>query len=375
MANKTLNTKHSTPKELKSLKFSVLSTKSSKEPQTMEELLNNTGYQLRGFKRGDTVTGKVISIKPSEILIDIGYKSLGIISEREIDLVAGLFPNLKVGDEILVQIVSPETDAGQIVLSIRRAGLDKKWQELLEKKEKGEAVEVSNLESARGGLLVDWQGVRGFLPASQLASALGTKSLGEKIKVIVLDIDKTTNRLVFSEKRAQGEKRNPEALAKIKIAQTYEGTVSGIVPFGIFVNVEGVEGLVHISEMAWEKVGNPSDYYKIGDKIKVLVISTNTLTGRLNLSVKQLTADPWQELVKKYNPEQQITGKVKKISSFGVFVELEKGIEGLIHISKIPPEVELKENEKITCVIEGIDYQKRKISLTLVLKEKPVGYR
>ncbi|MCL5095245.1 MAG: S1 RNA-binding domain-containing protein [Patescibacteria group bacterium] len=341
----------------------------------MEELLNNTGYQLRGFKKGDTVTGKVISIKPSEILIDIGYKSLGIISEREIDLVAGLFPNLKVGDEILVQIVSPETDAGQIVLSIRRAGLDKKWQELLEKKEKGEAVEVSNLESARGGLLVDWQGVRGFLPASQLASALGQKSLGEKIRVIVLDIDKTTNRLVFSEKRAQGEKRNPEALAKIKIAQTYKGTVSGIVPFGVFVNVEGVEGLVHISEMAWEKVGNPSDYYKIGDKIKVLVISTNTLTGRLNLSVKQLTADPWQELVKKYNPEQQITGKVKKISSFGVFVELEKGIEGLIHISKIPPEVELKENEKITCVIEGIDYQKRKISLTLVLKEKPVGYR
>lgn len=349
------------------------------EPQTMEELLKTTGYQLRGFKRGDTVEGTIVFITPSEILIDVGYKSLGIVAAREMEQIGDLLPRLSVGDKILVQIISPESEMGQIILSIRRAGMEKKWQEALAKKEKQETVEVSGVEVVRGGLLVDWQGLRGFIPSSQLDPSRGgpQAGLGKKLKVSVLEVDRPTNRLVFSEKKALAgvSQAKKEKLGKIKIGETYEGKVSGIVPFGIFVSIDGLEGLVHISEIAWEKVGNPSDYFKIGDKIRVLVISTEAVSGKLNLSIKQLTADPWQELIKKYSLEQEISGQVSRISGFGVFVELEKGIEGLIHISKIPPQVELKFGEKVTCVIEEIDNQKRKISLALVLKEKPVGYR
>ncbi|TSC53640.1 MAG: 30S ribosomal protein S1 [Microgenomates group bacterium LiPW_16] len=357
-------------------------SKPTKEPQTMDELLSATGYQLRGLKRGETVEGKIISITPSEILIDIGHKSLGVVSEREMDMVGDLLPTLAVGDKLFVQIVSSETEAGQIVLSVRRAGMEKKWQELLTKKEKAEPVEVKGIEVTRGGLIVDWQGVRGFIPASQLSPARFGKpetGVGEKIKAIILDVDKSTNRLVFSEKRVTQEEKIGAALAKLKIGETYEGTVSGIVPFGIFVSIAppagGLEGLVHISEIAWEKVTNPSDYFKIGQIVKVLVTSVDRETGKLNLSTKQLITDPWQELVKKYSSEQEVSGQVTKLTSFGVFVELEKGVEGLIHISKIPPGVTLKLGEKVNCVIEGIEASKRKISLTPILKEKPVGYR
>ncbi len=343
----------------------------------MEDLLSSTGYNLRGFKRGDTIEGTIVAITPSEIAIDIGYKSLGIVSEREMDMAKSLLGVLGVGDKIPVQIVSPETETGQIVLSIRRAGLEKKWQELTAFKEKNEPVEVAGAEVTRGGLLVEWQGLRGFLPVSQLnpeRSGRPETGVGQKLKVQVLDIDKATNRLVFSEKKVRSDKVSAD-FAKLKIGQVYDGTVSGLVAFGIFVNIDGLEGLVHISEIAWEKVSNPNDYFKLGQKVKVMVITTDPKTGKFNLSIKQLTADPWQELVKKYSLEQQVAGKVTKITSFGVFVELEKGLEGLIHISKIPPGVEFKEGEKVTCVVESIDNQKRKISLALVLKEKPVGYR
>lgn len=350
----------------------------------MEELLAATGHKLRGLKRGDTVEGKIVSIAPSEILIDIGYKSLGIVSEREMDLIGNLLPAIKVGDKILVQIISPESENGQIILSVRRVGMEKKWQELLGKKERGEPVEVNGVEVTRGGLLVDYQGLRGFIPASCLDPSRGgvQSGVGKNLKAVVLEVDRATNRLVFSEKKAllpQKIAEKAQALAKIKIGEVYEGKVSGIVPFGIFVSISppvgGLEGLVHISEIAWEKVANPSDYFKIGQIVRVLIISTDKETGRLNLSIKQLQPDPWQELVKKYSAEQEVSGRVTKLTSFGVFVELEKGLEGLIHISKIPPGVEPKVGEKVTCLIEGIEASKRKISLALVLKEKPVGYR
>lgn len=349
-----------------------------KEPQTMEELLSQTGYTLRGYKRGDVVSGTVISLSPSEILIDIGFKSSGIVSEREMPLIKDLLPNLKIGDKITVQIVSPESEIGQIILSVKRAGLDKKWKEAKEKLDKEETVEVLGLEAGRSGLLVDWQGLRGFIPASQLDAERIGAALGAKIKAQLIEVDRTANRLVFSEKRVSSPEKLAKkqlALSKFKIGETYEGKVTGIVAFGIFVGLEGCEGLVHISEIAWEKVQNPNDYFKTGDKVKVMVISKEETSGKLNLSIKQLTKDPWQELVKKYTPEQQISGKVMKMTGFGAFVQIEKGVDGLIHISKLPAGMELKEKQTVTCVIEAIDFQKRKISLGLVLTEKPVGYK
>ena len=354
-----------------------MKTKKS-EPSTMEELLSQTGYQLRGYKRGDVVEGSVLSISPSEILIDIGFKSSGIVSEREMPLIKDLLPNLKIGDKITVQIVSPESEIGQIILSVKRAGMDKKWTQAKEALAKGEAVEVLGMEAGRAGLLVDWQGLRGFIPSSQLDQERTGAVIGAKIKVQVIEVERTGNRLVFSEKRVSSPEKlakKQEALSKFKIGETYDGKVTGIVAFGIFVGLDGVEGLVHISEMAWEKVQNPSDYFKTGDKVKVVVISKEETSGKLNLSIKQLTTDPWQELVKKYTVEQQVSGRVTKMTGFGVFVALEKGVDGLIHVSKLPVGVELKEKQSVTCVIEAIDFQKRKISLGLVLSEKPMGYK
>lgn len=350
----------------------------------MDELLSSTGYQLHGFKRGDTVEGTIVSIAPKEVLIDIGYKSVGVVSERETDLIKNLLPKLKVGDKIPVQIISPESEAGQIILSIRRAGEAKKWQELEVRKDKEETIEITGLEVTRGGLLVDYQGLRGFIPASQLDPARGgaQNGVGKIIKVAVLEADRVNNRLVFSERKAAGPGKlaaKKKLLDKIKTGEVYEGKVSGLVSFGLFVTVAApdgdLEGLVHISEIAWEKVVSPGDYFKMNDKIKVLVISKDEAGGKLNLSIKQLSKDPWQTLVKKYSLEEVVEGRVSKISPFGVFVELQKGVDGLIHISKIPAGLELKEKQKVNCVIEAIDFQKRKISLGLVLSEKPMGYK
>lgn len=354
---------------------------SSKEPQTMEDLLKSTGYSLRGFKRGDVVEGTVVSIKPSEILIDVGYKSLGVVSEREVASIKDFLPDLKVGAKITVAIVSPESEMGQLILSIRRAGLEKKWLEAQTAKQKGQAVEVTVTDQTKSGLLADWEGLRGFIPASQLEQNV-ISLIGTKLQVQIIEVEKTNNRLVFSQRRIGTPAKTAakkEALAQVKIGQAYDGDVTGLVPFGLFVKIKvgtlTIEGLVHISEIAWEKVASPGDYFKVGDKVKVLVISKEEALGKLNLSIKQLSVDPWQERVKKYVPEQQVAGKVTKMTAFGAFVELEKGVEGLVHISKLPVGAELKEKEKVTCVIEGIDFQKRKVSLGLILKEKPMGYK
>ncbi len=356
------------------------------EPQTMEELLSSTGYQLRGLKRGDLIVGTIVSVTPSEIAIDIGYKRLGIVSEREMELARDLLRELKVGDKITVQVIFPETDAGQTILSVRRAGVEKKWQELIDKKEKEELTEVVGLEMTRGGVLVNWQGLRGFVPASQLDPArMGNlqSSLGETLKVIILEVDRTTNRLVFSEKKAvlpQKLADKTQALAKIKIGKTYEGQVTGLVPFGIFVSIEGLEGLVHISEIAWERIADLKKRFKINDKVQASLMGIDEKSGKLNLSIRNLLTNPWEEIAQKYPVDTTTKGKVVKVTQYGLLVSLEGGknvpeATGMLHISKIPAGLEAKEGETIQVTVESVDTTKRRINLGLVLKEKPMGYK
>lgn len=354
-------------------------SRDNKEPRTMDELLKQTGYQLHGFKRGETVEGKIVTLKSSEILIDIGAKSLAVVSKKEEQIVKNLVKTAKIGDKILVQLISPESEAGQIIVSIRKAGFEKKWQDLEEKK--NQAVEVLVVEAIKAGLLVECEGLRGFIPSSQLdnASGLPQSKVGQKLKVIIIEVDKANDRLIFSEKRVISPLKLAEKkklLAGIKINETYDGKISGIVAFGVFVSLEnGTEGLVHISEIAWEKVGFPGDYFKVGDKVKVVVIGKEEETGKLNLSIKQLTEDSWIDAAKQYSLEQVVTGKISQVTGYGVLVELEAGIDGLIHSSKIPAGTELKKGDKITCIITRIDPKRRQISLDLILKEKPMGYK
>lgn len=347
------------------------------EPSTMEELLAQTGHEVKGIKKGDQVEGVVSAIGPHEILIDIKGKTEGIVLEKDRRLYNELLSQLSVGTKVKAVVISAESDNGHAVLSLRREMMDKNWTILLDKKEKGEEVEVVGVELTRGGLLVETMGLRGFIPLSHLDGKEPPESLvGTKFKARILDLDRKERRIVISQKAGRIDKASLKALlAKLKIGQEYKGTISGITNFGIFVKIGEIEGLVHISEISWEKVDEIGKMFTVGDAVTVLVIGVDLDNGKLNLSLKKLTADPWEEVAKMYAKDQTVSGRVSKVSSFGVFVNLDSGIEGLIHKSKIPSGVEFKQDARIECVVESVDAKKRRIALVPLLKEKPVGYR
>jgi len=327
------------------------------------------------------VEGKVVSVSSREILVDIGKKSFGIVAEWELEQVKEYASSLKPGINIVAQVMNPENDMGYVVLSLRRANFERRWLELDKAKEEGLDLNVSILEVAKGGLLVDWQGLRGFVPYTQLESSFASNPLsllGKRIDVKVLEVDKSLNRLVVSQKASSlgvTPSVQKEKLDKIKPNDVLKGIVSGVASFGVFVDMDGLEGLVHISEIAWEKVENPASIFKVGDKVDVMVLDVNKEEGKLNLSVKRLTPDPWKNILDRYPIDSTLSGEVVRQAPYGYFIRLEPGIEGLLHISKVTTGDEPKVGENINCMIENIDTVKRKISLTLVLKEKPVGYR
>ncbi|MCR4324247.1 MAG: S1 RNA-binding domain-containing protein [Candidatus Curtissbacteria bacterium] len=378
----------------------------------MADLLASSTYISSALKRGQEVTGKVVLATPQEILVDIGAKSEGIIAGKELPLSKDEISKISIGDNIEAMVLYPENDAGQVVLTLRRLSGENRWKELESKMKDGDEVEVSVVEANRGGIICDFAGLRGFLPASQLLKA-PTKLedlIGKSFSVRVLEVDRASNRLIFSQKHP-GKKDLDELLkllAQIKISDKYSGVVSAILPFGIFVeiNLKGItgskgststtsseekardtsdtldsrgtskiEGLVHISEISWEKVDEVGRLFKVGDKVDVVVIAKDTTTGRLNLSLKQLQEDPFVKATEKYSKDQKVIGKVSRITPFGVFVTLEEGVEGLIHISKIPPNVSYKDGEKVECEIESVDIPSRKIALVPLVTEKPVLYR
>lgn len=351
----------------------------------MEELLAQTGYQPHGIKKGQQVTGTISVITPKEILVDIDAKTEGVVLEKDRRLYHELLATLTVGSKVNAVVISPESEYGHPVLSLRRELMDKNWQILLDKKEKSEEVEVSVAELTRGGLLVETMGLKGFIPLSHVDSASSPESLvGQKLKARVLDLDRKERRIIFSQKGARLDSKKLKALFdKLEIGKEYEGVVSGVTNFGIFVKIvldppaggDEVEGLVHISEISWEKVEEIAKLFKLGDTVHVLVIGIDKDSLKLNLSLKKLTVDPWEEVAKQYAKEQNVTGKISKISSFGLFVSLGDGVEGLIHKSKVPPGADYKIGDKVECVVESVDLLKRRIALAPLLKAKPVGYR
>jgi len=362
---------------------------SIKEPQTMEELLAQTKYQLRGWKVGDVVEGVVTEKTSRAIYLDIGGKTEGMVIDREMKAAADFIKALKVGDKVLAVVTQPENDRGQTLLSLKKAALQKLWQGLEEKLKTGETIKVRGLQINKGGLLVEVKGLSGFIPASQFSSALTgevQELIGKTLEVKVIEVDQTKNRLVFSEKAVSEAgllKEQLEVLKKIKVGSILEAEITGAMPFGFFAKVEvggkrkpvSLEGLIHISEISWEKVEDPAKFYKLGDKVKVKVLGVDKKGGKLNLSIKQLLPDPWEDIEKKYPVDSKVKGTVVRLAPFGVFVNLEPGIEGLIHISKIPAEKSFKAGEKVDCFVEFLDKENRRLSLGLVLKEKPVGYK
>ncbi|RPJ03284.1 MAG: 30S ribosomal protein S1 [Spirochaetaceae bacterium] len=376
--------------ELKPETSSVKKTsKSNKAPQTMEELLAMTGYTLKGVKKGDVVEGVVGRVSPKEITIEIGGKTEGVIIDRELENYREMLMALKPGDKVVAQVIVAENDRGQSVLSLRRSIFEKRWLDLAAHQKDGTPVEVVLREPVRGGVLVDFGGLRGYIPQSQLDGALSKqldKVTNRRISVKVVEVDKETNRLVFSQRSvSEGATlaKQKELLDALTVGESVQATITGVVPFGAFAKLSvtkngekhDIEGLIHISEIAWEKVEDPGQYLKSGDSVKVKVIGVDPSTGKLTLSLKQLLPDPWEHVLDMFEKDTQVKGTVSRVSPYGIFVILSPGVEGLIHISKISPGEEPKTGEEITCLIEDIQPDKRKISLSMALTEKPMGYR
>ncbi|MDB5160680.1 MAG: rpfA [Candidatus Saccharibacteria bacterium] len=342
----------------------------------MDELLEQSS--VTKIKTGDVVEGVVTSVRKHEVWVDMGANGVGVIFRREIGS-----NSLKEGEQITASIVEPELDEGYALLSMRRAAKDRGWGELQRIFDDQEIVEISPYDANRGGLLIELEGIRGFLPVSQLAAEhyprvsdadkdeILTKLnalTGKVLRVRILDVSRKDNKLIFSEKEAVRDDMQSR-LANLKVGDEVEGIVTGVIDFGAFVNVDGIEGLVHISEISWERVEDPKKYVKVGDKIKAKIISIDK--DRLSLSIKQMSDDPWLSEVKEFKKGSQVEGKITRITPFGAFVQLSPSVEALVHVSEmsddesIDPEKLFKLNEKKKFKVLEIDTENRKIALSL----------
>lgn len=364
------------------------SRKPSGEAKTMEELLKKTSISLKTFAKGDRVKGKILRITNKSVFIDIGGKGEGIVAERAFNDAKSFIKTLKVGDEIEAKVLVTLTPDGYSILSLREEATSSAWRKLRKAEKLGKAIEVLGVASNPSGVKIEVNGMSGFVPASQIGKDYRGRTnelVGRRFEVKVLDLDRGANKIVLSERGVSEEediRKVKNAMKKIKFGEIYDGKVTKVYDFGCFVEIRvsmrsgdkvGVEGLVHISELSWEKVNDPRKIVKQGSKVKVKALEVKD--GKLSLSIKQAQKDPWDEAGKKYKKDSKVKGKVTKISDYGVFVQLEPGIEGLIHITKIPPGKKLQEGQEINIYVEEIDSKERKLSLGLVLTAKPVGYK
>ncbi|MDQ6985386.1 MAG: S1 RNA-binding domain-containing protein [Candidatus Dojkabacteria bacterium] len=347
------------------------------------------------FTKGQIIEGIIISKSSGEMIIDVNGRAEGVVYGREMKLDGETFDKAE-GETVLVYVVNPENDEGQVELSIRKTGTARKWFELREAKEKDKTIKVNVIEANTGGVIVEiGGGLRGFVPSSQLKNTRiytqdndysnkkdATKQLQSKLaelidealEVKVMEINEDQSRVILSEKLvysdADIEKRN-ETLENLKVGDTLKGKVTGIAPFGLFVNAEGLEGLVHISEVSWDKVKNPADFYKVDDEVEVQVIGLSDSGKRVAYSIKRLQDDPWKKIVQNYKVGQVVKGKVQSIADYGAFVKVDDGLNGLIHISELsnklvknPADI-VSEGEDIGVMIISISDEDRHLGLSL----------
>jgi small subunit ribosomal protein S1 len=344
---------------------------------TMDELLAQSDIQQ--LKTGDVVEGTVTSVRKNEVWIDLDARGTGVVMRREI----GHGQQLEEGQQIVVSVVDPELDEGHALLSMRRAAKDRGWDELQKVFENQEIIEISPYDANRGGLLVELEGIRGFLPVSQLAAGHYPRVSGadkdeilqklnaltkKTLRVRILDISRKDNKLIFSEKEAVKDDM-AQRFSKLKVGDVVEGVVTGVIDFGAFVNVDGIEGLIHISEISWERVEDPRNYVKNGQNIEAKIIAIDK--DRLSLSLKQMQEDPWLQEVKSFKKGDVVEGKVTRITPFGAFVQLSPAVEALVHVSEMSddegadPEKIFQLNEKKKFKVLDIDTEGRKIALSL----------
>ena len=342
------------------------------------QVVPNYDATLVAFDEGDVVSGEVVRIDKDEVLVDIGYKSEGVIPQRELSIRKSVdaTEEVSLGEPVDALVLTKEDQDGRLILSRKRARFEKAWRRIEQAAESGEPVEGTVIEVVKGGLIIDL-GVRGFLPAS-LVDIRRVQNLdeylGQKIECKVIELNRSRNNVVLSRRAVLEEERKEvrqQILDRLQPGQVVEGAISNIVDFGAFVDLDGIDGLIHISELSWSHVNHPSEVLSIGDVVPVKVLDIDRDRQRISLGLKQTQEDPWQRVVQTYSQGDELEGRVTKVVSFGAFVEIMDGVEGLVHISELaqhhvenPREI-VNQGDRVRVKILEIDSERRRLSLSL----------
>ena len=342
---------------------------SSKE---YEDLLNMYNHTLQDIKEGEIIKGRVLDITREDVIVDVGFKSEGIISLDEFSEPI----NIKVGDEIDVYLESVEDQNGQLILSKQKADFMRVWDKIREAHDAGELVEGRLMRRIKGGIVVDLFGVDAFLPGSQIALRQVPdfdELIGRTLHLKIIKLNKSRRNIVVSRRvvlEQEREQMRGKLLEQIEVGQVRKGGVKNITDFGVFIDLGGLDGLLHITDMSWGRIAHPSEVVQLGDEIEVKILDFDKETGRISLGMKQLTEYPWEKIGEKFPVGSKVNGTVVSLTDYGAFVELEKGIEGLIHISEMSwtqhikhPSKIMNVGDKIDAIVLAVDKDNEKISL------------
>lgn len=342
----------------------------------MEKLLASQATKITNLSRGQQVEGEIVSLTDKEITLDLGTKSEGVLQRKEVQR-----QDLKVGDKLKAYVYQTENESGQVVLSVfqqtrsttatsgNRGSRGLAWDKFIRAQNQKNRLQGRVLEVNKGGLIVEVDGVRGFLPNSQVGFELLSKSgggmeslIGQTLSLGVVEVDSNNNKLIFTQ-RGQVSEEVKSRLKEFQGSQTVNGKIVAVLPFGLIIDISGVEGLVFISDVSWEKVEDLSKDFKIGQELEVLITGIDEELGRLNLSIKQLSEDPFVKLVEKYPADEVVKGEIVSVSDLGVTVKLEEGVEGLLSVSMMDANTTYEVGKSITLLVDNVDAGRRKIHL------------
>ena len=358
-----------------------MATSTKSKATSMADLMKSVQTKFISPHKGNVLEGTITKLTSSEILVDIGAKTEAVVLEKDKRILRNLLSNLKLGDKVTVSVLNPESDLGNPVVSLRRFIDDRLWVRLNTLQTTKEILDVVVSEVTKGGFLVSTKdGISGFLPNSQtLFTESGQDLLGKTLKVLIIELNKPLHKIIFSQKSAMGDDDFNQVVKDLKREQKIDSFISNIAPFGIFTSIQigdkFIEGFVHISEISWEKTENIGKDFKVGDKITAQITGFDKDAKRVNLSLKRLTADPFEEKFKNYTQDKKVEGTVSRITATGVLVDLEEGVEGFIRKEKIPPTVSYNPGSSVIATVSEVDSRKHRVILVPVLKEKPIGYR
>lgn len=355
----------------------------------MEALLRDSDYAFRSLKRGETVEGTVVRVDQDEVLVDVGMKSEGVIPSRELYSEGEDDEPLRIGDRTLVYVVQPEGSEGHAILSLRRARMERSWREIDDLYHRGAIVEAPVVDYNKGGLIVDVKGVRGFVPVSQVLDLRNvTRQEGENEEVTqtlaamqsrrlplkIIEINRSRNRLILSERAAvqeQRTQRKDELMDQLEPGQVRRGVVSNLTTFGAFIDLGGADGLVHVSELSYNRVNHPSEILQVGQEVDVAVLSVDRDTKKIALSLKKALPDPWTTVEDRYRVGEVVPAMITKLVKFGAFAKVEEGLEGLIHLTELTDlpvqdaAQAVSEGQAVNVKIIHINSQRRRLGLSV----------